>query len=84
MRWQEARAVDLLPVPYFHLVFTIPDTLHDIFLAHPRVAYGLLFAAAAQTVKEAAANPANLGAKVGLTAVLHTWTQKLHYHPHVH
>jgi hypothetical protein len=84
VRWQEARAVDLLPVPYFHLVFTVPNTLHDIFLAHPRTTYGLLFGAAAQTVKEAAANPANLGAQVGLTAVLHTWTQKLHYHPHIH
>lgn len=84
MRWQEARAVDLLPVPYFHLVFTVPNTLHDIFLAHPRVAYGLLFRTVAETLKETAANPKNLGAEIGFTAVLHTWTQKLHYHPHVH
>ena len=73
-----------MPVPYFHLVFTIPNALHDVFLAHPRVAYGLLFAAVANTVKEVAANPKNLGAKIGLTAVLHTWTQTLLYHPHVH
>lgn len=84
VRWQEARAKDLLPVPYFHLVFTVPDALHEVFLAHPRVAYGLLFAAVAETVRDVAANPRNLGAEIGLTAVLHTWTQTLLYHPHVH
>ncbi len=84
VRWQEARAADLLPVPYFHVVFTVPDVLHDIFLAHPRVAYGLLFGAVAETLKEVAARPRNLGAEIGLTAVLHTWTQTLLYHPHVH
>lgn len=84
VRWQEARAEDLLPVPYFHLVFTIPDSLHAVFLAHPRVTYGLLFAAVEQTVREVAANPRNLGAQIGMTAVLHTWTQTLLYHPHLH
>jgi len=84
VRWQEARSADLLPVPYFHLVFTIPDVLHEVFLAHPRVAYGLLFSAVCATVKEVAARPKNLGAEVGLTAVLHTWTQRLLYHPHIH
>jgi hypothetical protein len=84
VRWQEARAEDLLPVPYFHLVFTVPDSLHDVFLAHPRVTYGLLFAAVEQTVREVAANPKNLGAQIGMTAVLHTWTQTLLYHPHLH
>jgi hypothetical protein len=84
VRWQEARADDLLPVPYFHLVFTIPSSLHEIFLAHPQVAYNLLFAAVADTVKEVAANPKNLGALIGMTAVLHTWTQTLLYHPHLH
>lgn len=84
VRWQEARADDLLPVPYFHLVFTIPSCLHEIFLAHPKVAYNLLFTAAADTVKEVAANPKNLGALVGMTAVLHTWTQTMLYHPHLH
>ncbi len=84
VRWQEARAEDLLPVPYFHLVFTIPSSLHDIFLANSRVAYGLLFTAVADTVKEVAANPENLGAEIGMTAVLHTWTQTLLLHPHVH
>lgn len=84
VRWQEARAADLLPVPYFHLVFTISDVLHDVFLAYPRVAYGLVFGAVAETVREVAANPKNLGAEIGMTAVLHTWTQTLRYHPHIH
>ena len=84
VRWQEARANDLLPVPYFHVVFTIPSCLHEIFLANPRVAYNLLFTTAAETMKEVAANPKNLGAEIGMTAVLHTWTQCLLYHPHLH
>ena len=84
IKWQEARAVDLLPVPYFHLVFTIPSSLHDIFLRNSRVAYGLLFTAVADTVKEVASNPKNLGAEIGMTTVLHTWTQTLRYHPHLH
>ena len=84
VRWQEARAEDLLPVPYFHLVFTVPDSLHDIFLEHPSVAYDLLFVAVAETVTEVAENPKNLGAEIGMTAVLHTWTQTLRYHPHLH
>jgi hypothetical protein len=84
VRWQEARAEDLLPVPYFHLVFTVPDALHDVFLTHPRVAYGLFFDAVAKTVQKVAANPKNLGAQIGMTTVLHTWTQTLLYHPHLH
>ncbi len=84
VRWQEARALDILPVPYFHLVFTIPDSLHDIFLRNSRVAYGLLFTAVADTVKEVALNPENLGAEIGMTTILHTWTQTLLYHPHIH
>lgn len=84
VRWQEARAADLLPVPYFHLVFTVPDSLHEVFLAHPRVTYGLLFEAVEKTVQEVAANPRNLGAQIGMTVVLHTWTQTLLYHPHLH
>src|SRR2546426_1727359 len=84
VRWQEARAADLLPVPYFHLVFTIPDALHHVFLAHPRLAYRLLFDAVEKTVREVAANPNNVGAQIGMTAVLHTWTQTLLYRPHLH
>ena len=84
VRWQEARAADLLPVPYFHLVFTVPDRLHEVFLAHPRLAYRLLFDTVDKTLREVAANPNNLGARIGMTAVLHTWTQTLLYHPHLH
>ena len=82
VRWQEARAEDLLPVSYFHVVFTIPEALHAVFLAAPRVTYGLLFDAVARTLQEVAAK--NLGAQIGLTAVLHTWTQTLLFHPHLH
>jgi len=84
VRWQEARSQDLLPVPYFHLVFTIPSSLHAVFQANPRETYDLLFGAVAETVKEVASNPKNLGAEIGMTAILHTWTQMLLYHPHVH
>lgn len=73
-------------VPYprdLHLVFTIPDSLHELFLAYPRVTHGLFFAVAEQTVREVAANPRNLGAQIGMTAVLRTWTQALPYHPHL-
>jgi len=84
VRWLEARQADLLPVPYFHVVFTVPDVLHPLFRASPAVSYNLLFAAVAETLKEVALNPAHLGARVGLTAVLHTWTQKLLFHPHLH
>ena len=80
----QARQAELLPVEYFHVVFTIPSALHPIFLANPKVAYGLLFSAVSETLLEVAANPRNLGAKIGVTSILHTWTQKLLYHPHVH
>lgn len=84
VRWQEDRAKDLLPVPYFHLVFTVPDSLRNLFLEYPKLAYGLLFRAVADTVLEVAANPKNLGARTGMTAVLHTWTQTMLFHPHLH
>jgi hypothetical protein len=83
-RWVEARERDLLPVPYFHVVFTVPEDLRPLFLAHRRPAYDRLFAAVAETLQEAALNPRHLGARVGFTAVLHTWTQTLLFHPHVH
>jgi hypothetical protein len=84
VRWQEARAADLLPVPYFHVVFTVPSELHAVFLAHPRRAYGLLFKTVAATLSKVARDPERLGARIGLTAVLHTWTQTLRFHPHLH
>ena len=83
-RWLEARAAELLPVPYFHLVFTLPDALNPIALANPRVVYDLLLRCAAETVLEVAANPDHLGARTGVVTVLHTWGQALQYHPHVH
>jgi hypothetical protein len=83
-RWLEARAAELLPVPYFHLVFTLPGALGPLALQNPRVVYGLLLQAAAQTLLEVAANPRHLGAEIGFLAVLHTWGQNLLHHPHVH
>jgi len=83
-RWLEARAAELLPVPYFHLVFTLPDALNPIALANPRVVYDLLLRCAAETVLEVAANPDHLGARTGVLAVLHTWGQALQFHPHAH
>jgi len=83
-RWLEAHAADLLPVPYFHVVFTLPDVLDPIALANRRVVYDLLLRSAAETVLQVAANPDRLGAHTGVLAVLHTWGQTLQFHPHVH
>jgi hypothetical protein len=81
-RWVEAQQRDLLPVQYFHIVFTVPTELHALFLMAPPVSYKLLFTAAAKTLEDVARR--RLGAKIGFTAVLHTWTQLLLYHPHIH
>ncbi len=83
-RWLEAQAADLLPVPYFHVVFTLPDVLDPIALANPRVVYDILIRSAAETVLELAADSKHLGALAGVLTVLHTWGQNLHFHPHVH
>ena len=83
-RWVEAQAADLLPVPYFHLVFTLPDVLNALALANPRVVYSLLLRSAAETVLAVAANPDHLGARTGVLTVLHTWGQTLQFHPHAH
>jgi hypothetical protein len=83
-RWLETQAADLLETPYFHVVFTLPGALGPMALVNPRVVYGLLMRAAAQTLLEVAANPKHLGAEVGVLAVLHTWGQNLALHPHVH
>jgi len=84
MRWILKRDLELLPVHYFHLVFTIPDVLKGIIIQNKRVAYELLFKAAAETIKQVASNPDNLGALTGFFAILHTWEQKLKFHPHIH
>ncbi len=81
-RWIEAQQQDLLPLQYFHVVFTVPTELHDFFLAAPKVAYPLLFAAVAETLEQVARR--RLGIKIAVTAILHTWTQLLLYHPHLH
>lgn len=83
-RWIEARQKDLLPVQYFHLVFTIPSALHTVFRANLKLCYNLLFAAVSETLRHIAFNPDRLGAEIGFTAVLHTWTQTLLFHPHLH
>jgi hypothetical protein len=82
--WLEAQRQHLLPIEYHHVVFTVPDTLHALLRSRPRVTYGLLFAAVAETLKDAASNPRHLGARIGFSCVLHTWTQTLLYHPHIH
>jgi hypothetical protein len=82
--WVERRLERLLPVAYYHVVFTLPDTLNPLMLGHAKLLYDLLFRAASETVLELAADPRRLGAQVGLTAVLHTWGQKLLFHPHLH
>ena len=81
-RWVEAQSRHLLPIPYFHLVFTVPDSLHPLFLRDPRQTYNLLFAAVSATLLEVCER--RLGATPGFTAVLHTWTQTLLFHPHIH
>ena len=83
-RWVEDRAADLLPVEYFHVVFTLPAALAPIALQNARVVYGLLFQAVSETLRQLAADPKHLGAEIGFLAVLHTWGQNLQHHPHVH
>ena len=82
--WMEARAADLLPVEYFHVVFTLPSEIARIAYWNQKAVYGLLFRASAQTVMTIAADPKRLGAKVGMTSVLHTWGSALTHHPHIH
>ena len=82
--WLEARLERLLPVPYFHVVFTVPDLFHPLMLYNQRRLYDLLFQAASATLLTLAADPKRLGAQVGVTALLHTWGQNLLFHPHLH
>jgi hypothetical protein len=82
--WLEARAAELLPVPYFHLVFTLPAALGPIALQNKALVYGLLLKAAAETLITVAGDRNHLGARIGVTAVLHTWGQQVQHHPHVH
>jgi len=83
-RWLEARQAELLPVPYYHVVFTLPGPISAIAYTNKAVLYRLLFAVAAQTLTTIAADPKHLGAQIGATLVLHTWGSALTHHPHVH
>jgi hypothetical protein len=82
--WLAARQAELLPVPYYHVVFTLPAQIADIAYHNKTVVYGILFKAAAETLTAIAADPRHLGARIGFTAVLHTWGSALTHHPHVH
>jgi hypothetical protein len=82
--WLTQRETELLPVPYFHVVFTLPAELGPLALQNKRVLYGLLFRAASETLQAVAADPQHLGARIGCLAVLHTWGQNLMHHPHLH
>ena len=82
--WMEARMEDLLPVEYFHVVFTLPTQIADIAYQNKAAVYGLLFKASSETLRIIAADPKHLGAKIGMTSVLHTWGSAMMHHPHVH
>jgi hypothetical protein len=82
--WLADRQAELLPVPYFHVVFTLPGPIADIAYQNKAIVYGLLLKAASETLITIAADPQHLGARIGLTAVLHTWGSALTHHPHVH
>jgi hypothetical protein len=82
--WMAARAAELLPVPYFHVVFTLPSAIGDIAYQNKAAIYDLLFTASAETMLTIAADKKHLGARIGITSVLHTWGSAMTHHPHVH
>ena len=82
--WLAGREADLLPVGYFHVVFTLPAEVADIAWQNKAVVYDLLFRAAAETMMTIAADPRHLGVRIGITAVLHTWGSAMTHHPHIH
>ena len=84
VKWIEKRTEDLLPCPYFHVVFTVPSELNALVLRNKKKSYDILFKAASQTLKEVAQNPKHLGAEIGCIGVLHSWGQNLLDHPHIH
>jgi hypothetical protein len=83
-QWLQQRSAELLPVEYFHVVFTLPHEIGPLALQNQRRIYGMFFQAAAESLLTIAADPRHLGAQIGFLAVLHTWGQNLHFHPHVH
>ena len=82
--WIAAREADLLPAPYFHVVFTLPAEIGDIAYQNKAIVYDLLFKASSETILTIAADPKHLGARIGITAVLHTWGSAMTHHPHLH
>jgi hypothetical protein len=83
-KWLAARSAELLPVPYFHIVFTLPHELSALILQNKRLLYDLLFRTSAASLLELARDPEHLGADIGFLGVLHTWGQNLQHHPHIH
>jgi len=83
-RWMEKRRQELLPTPYVHVVFTLPRHLAPLVLQNKKILYDLLFRTSAETLLEVARDPQHLGAEIGFFSVLHSWSQKLEFHPHVH
>jgi hypothetical protein len=83
-QWLEARKAELLPVPYFHVVFTVPEQIAQLAFYNQKVVYDILFRAASETLLTIGRDPKQLGAELGFFAILHTWGQNLHFHPHLH
>ena len=83
-QWMAAREAELLPIPYFHVVFTLPSAIGDIAYQNKAVIYDLLFKASSETMLAIAADPKHLGARIGITSVLHSWGSAMTHHPHVH
>ena len=84
VKWIDARKEELLPVPYFHVVFTIPEELNMLAYQNQKIVYKILFDAVAGTLLELTADPKHLGAQIGFISILHTWGQNLMHHPHIH
>ena len=82
--WLARRKAELLPIPYYHVVFTLPPSIAELALQNKKAIYNILFAASAETLLTIAADPKHLGAKIGFFSILHTWGQNLLHHPHVH
>ena len=82
--WLQEREAELLPTPYFHVVFTLPGPVADIAYQNKSVIYDILFKASAETMLTIAADPKHLGARIGITSVLHSWGSAMTHHPHVH
>lgn len=84
LMWADERANDVLDAPYFHVVFTIPKELHAVVYQNQQLIYSLMYKAVAETLTELSSSPKYLGAQIGFFSMLHTWTQDLFYHPHIH